>query len=131
MYKVICLLPNASTNISGIDFEEVDGVMVAVDVSEDDALRFGKVPGFEVIPQEGLENLLNDSDADGNSEETNATDGFNYAELTVEKIKGILEQDPELHERVLADEVAQRGDNTRDGVVNACEAAKQSLNGGE
>lgn len=51
MFKVKCTLPNASTNINGIDFAEVDGGVEAV---VDDASMFEGIPGYEISRSEGV-----------------------------------------------------------------------------
>jgi hypothetical protein len=45
MIKVTCALPNASTNINGIDFDPVDGGVVAV-MSDETAEQFNGIPGY-------------------------------------------------------------------------------------
>jgi len=45
MQKVTCSLPNASTNINGIEFEVVEGGVAAV-MDDESAARFGSIPGY-------------------------------------------------------------------------------------
>lgn len=45
--KVTCSLPNASGKISGVDFELVDGVRVAV-VADEAAELFAGIRGYEI-----------------------------------------------------------------------------------
>lgn len=48
--KIICSLPNASEEISGIEFEKENGEMVAHNVLAEEAERFSEIPGYKVIP---------------------------------------------------------------------------------
>jgi hypothetical protein len=51
--KIVCTLPNASTHISGIEFELTDEGAVSKEViSEKDAARFGKIPGYQLVEAE-------------------------------------------------------------------------------
>jgi hypothetical protein len=45
MIKVTCTLPNASTNINGVDFDPVEGGVAAV-VSKETADQFDGIPGY-------------------------------------------------------------------------------------
>jgi hypothetical protein len=48
--KILCTLPNASEEISGIAFEATEGGMVSVDdVPEEQAGIFLSVPGFVAV----------------------------------------------------------------------------------
>ncbi|WP_431860145.1 hypothetical protein [Azospirillum sp.] len=49
MARIICDLPNASEEISGIKFREDRGQMVSEEVSDETAERFGRIPGYKVI----------------------------------------------------------------------------------
>ena len=50
MPKVICKLPNASTEISGVKFTaDEDGAMLSEDVAQDVADSFALIPGYEII----------------------------------------------------------------------------------
>lgn len=105
-------MPNAAEEISGIRFSRQGDCMAAESVPEAAALRFASIPGYsieEMADEEGSVGIVN------------------YAETSITKIKKALVEDPGLHERILADEVAARGDAPRDGVVKACEDAKARL----
>ena len=51
MFNVICTLPNASDNISGVAFEphEPTGVITVSPVDATVAARFARIPGYEVV----------------------------------------------------------------------------------
>lgn len=55
MAKVICRLPNASSNIDGIEFQpHPDGNgMVSADISDEQAARFLSIPGYEAVAAKG------------------------------------------------------------------------------
>lgn len=49
--RVICTLPFASTEISGVAFAEDRGQMVSAEIEEDRAnLLFAGIPGFKILP---------------------------------------------------------------------------------
>lgn len=47
MTRVLCLLPNASQRMNGVDFEAVDGGMLSAPLADEQAAYFLAVPGFE------------------------------------------------------------------------------------
>lgn len=47
-YDVVCTLENASTEISGVTFEEAEGGMVASGLTADEASIFRGIPGYEI-----------------------------------------------------------------------------------
>lgn len=51
MAKVICKLPNASEEISGVKFKaHPDGAgMVSEDISDEQAAHFASIPGYELV----------------------------------------------------------------------------------
>lgn len=49
MAKVICTLPNASEEISGVKFNQVDGGMLSEDVADDVAARFASIKGYALV----------------------------------------------------------------------------------
>jgi hypothetical protein len=51
MIKVTCKLPNASTNINGIEFESVEGGVESV-MEDDAAAQFNGIPGYTLEPVE-------------------------------------------------------------------------------
>lgn len=52
--KVICTLPNASESINGHEFELTDEGAVSKNVlSDKDAARFEKIPGYQVVDASG------------------------------------------------------------------------------
>lgn len=48
MKQVLCKLPNASENISGVAFQKTKDGMLAASVSVEDAAKFDGIPGYEV-----------------------------------------------------------------------------------
>lgn len=55
MARIICTLPNASLNISGIEFEprEEGGVISKADVPAEVAERFARIPGYALELKSG------------------------------------------------------------------------------
>lgn len=51
MPRVICTLKNASSLISGIAFEPVDGVMLSQEIDDEVAAKFIRIPGYEWAPE--------------------------------------------------------------------------------
>ena len=49
MAKVICSLPNASTEINGVAFESTDGGMLSVEVTDEVAEAFVAIPGYALV----------------------------------------------------------------------------------
>lgn len=50
MPKVVNKNPNASTNVNGVEFKQVNGFMVSVDNVDGENLEiFRQVPGFEIL----------------------------------------------------------------------------------
>ena len=49
MARVICKLENASDEISGVAFEQVDGGMLSAEIADDVAARFASIPGYELV----------------------------------------------------------------------------------
>lgn len=68
MHKVICSLPNASSNISGVEFAPNGGDMVATDVPTEDAKKFDGIRGYEIIPPISEVEQEEDSDPAGGGE---------------------------------------------------------------
>jgi len=55
MPRVICFLPNASDNISGVSFTALEeGRLISAEISEELAAIFASVPGYELV-EEGEE----------------------------------------------------------------------------
>lgn len=52
MPKVRCVLKNASSLISGVQFEPADKGMVSAEVSLEVAEQFLSVPGYELVPEQ-------------------------------------------------------------------------------
>lgn len=50
MPRILCKLPNASTEINGINFSEDHGDMVSESVDETTAKHFASIPGYELLP---------------------------------------------------------------------------------
>jgi len=48
--RVLCHIPNASTEISGVKFASAGGLMVSKDISEERAARFLSINGFTEAP---------------------------------------------------------------------------------
>ena len=54
MARVICELPNASGEISGIKFTEDRGQMISEEITEEQAEQFAKINGYKVVsPKRG------------------------------------------------------------------------------
>lgn len=49
MPKVLCTLPNASDEISGVKFSAHEKGMLSEDVSDDVAATFASIPGYELV----------------------------------------------------------------------------------
>lgn len=49
MKKIMCVLPNASTSISGVTFEQVEGGMLSAAVDDNVAKAFAAIPGYQVF----------------------------------------------------------------------------------
>lgn len=49
MARVICTLPNASTNINGVAFIEDRGQMISEDIPDHIADNFASIPGYELV----------------------------------------------------------------------------------
>jgi len=55
MPRVICNLPNASDEISGVKFHQLDdGRMISDEISDEQANRFASISGYE-LDEEGIE----------------------------------------------------------------------------
>lgn len=49
MPKVLCTLPNASSDIGGIKFEQHAKGMLSEDISDEQAKRLASIPGYEIV----------------------------------------------------------------------------------
>jgi hypothetical protein len=49
MAQVICKLPNASEEISGVKFTAHDGGMLSEEISDEQAARFASIPGYALV----------------------------------------------------------------------------------
>lgn len=49
MPKVICTLPNASHNISGVSFEPHDEGVISEEIDQAVADRFASIPGYYIV----------------------------------------------------------------------------------
>ena len=49
--QVLCTRPNAGSNINGIDFHAVDGGMLSVAISQEQAEEFLAIPGYELVKE--------------------------------------------------------------------------------
>lgn len=49
MARVICKLPNASEEISGVKFEKHDDGMLSEEIGAEAAARFASIPGYELV----------------------------------------------------------------------------------
>lgn len=49
MPRVLCTLPHASTSINGVTFTPDRGQMISEEVSEEVAVAFGAIPGYEIL----------------------------------------------------------------------------------
>lgn len=64
MARVICSLPNAAEDISGVRFTPADGGMLSDDISEDQAAYFASIPGYVRVVMK-KEPDLNDTKGEG------------------------------------------------------------------
>lgn len=62
MPKVLCTLPNASEEISGVKFSAHAKGMVSEDVSDETAAYFAAIGGYEIIGAKSSETETNDGD---------------------------------------------------------------------
>lgn len=55
MAKVLCTLPNASEEISGVKFEQREDGMLSEDISDEQAAAFVEIPGYALMiePDQG------------------------------------------------------------------------------
>jgi len=74
-FTVLCVLPNASKQISGISFEQTVDGMIARDVPEEIALKMGSIEGYEI------------KEAAGDKSSPPATDNAKGAESKTTKAK--------------------------------------------
>jgi len=128
LYKIICNLPNAATEINGIKFEAGDGALVAMDVSANDAKCFETIPGYDVILiGDQNENRNNDEDGDegGNENDYNRVLSA-LKKMNVTDIKEFLKMQPEAWNSVLT--LEEKRTEKRQGVMDAVKSAKESLN---
>lgn len=79
MIQIKCTLDNASTEINGIEFVDVDGVMVSVPVEPEVADQFRGINGYELVPAEA------NSDDTGTSKDGNDGQGQAAADKTAAK----------------------------------------------
>lgn len=49
MSKVLCILPNASSEINGVAFVPHAAGMLSEDISDEQAALFTSIPGYEVV----------------------------------------------------------------------------------
>lgn len=49
MAQVICRLPNASEEISGVKFEPIEGGMISEEISDEQAELFVSINGYELV----------------------------------------------------------------------------------
>jgi hypothetical protein len=50
MARVLCTLPNAAENISGVRFTATDSGMLSEPVSDAQAKRLASIPGYRLVP---------------------------------------------------------------------------------
>jgi hypothetical protein len=68
-FKVICKLPNASTNINGVAFERVGEHVHSVDELSDEQLdHFASIAGFEVVDTDAEPDSDQSQDQDDSAE---------------------------------------------------------------
>lgn len=66
MPRVLCTLPNASAEISGVKFvSTADGGMLSEDLSDERAAEFAAIPGYTVTAQEPRKSQQQQPDPDG------------------------------------------------------------------
>ena len=52
MAKVLCTLPNASDEISGVEFTEQSNGMLSAEISAEQAAAFCAVPGYALVEEQ-------------------------------------------------------------------------------
>ncbi len=128
LYKIMCNLPNAATEINGIQFEENDGELVAMEVSANDAKCFETIPGYEV-------SLIGDQNEDRNAKNNDNEDGHEgdhnsvinaLKKMNVTDIKDFLKAQPDAWNHVLT--LEEKRTDKRQGVMDAVKSAKAFLN---
>jgi hypothetical protein len=50
--RVLCSLPNASTQIGGVTFVATDGGLLSDVLTDAEAKRWASIPGYRLIPHE-------------------------------------------------------------------------------
>lgn len=63
MPKLLCTLPNASEEISGIKFVTHAAGMLSEDVSDEQAAKFASIPGYEIVGATQPKELSADDEA--------------------------------------------------------------------
>lgn len=61
MPKVLCTLPNASEEISGVKFVSHANGMLSEDISEEVAADFASIPGYEIVGAEPKAPVVDDA----------------------------------------------------------------------
>lgn len=65
MFRVKCSLPNASSLINGVEFEQaVGGGMISVAVEQKVAAQFRGIPGYEIVREGGKAGVAQTEDGD-------------------------------------------------------------------
>lgn len=91
--RVICILPNASDEISGVKFEPVEGGMLSEDISEDVANLFLEIPhGYKLYeaPAEGA--AVNQDEKKALLEEAGKLGLTIHPRTAVDKIRAEIEK---------------------------------------
>ncbi|HED34956.1 MAG TPA: hypothetical protein ENJ08_12225 [Gammaproteobacteria bacterium] len=115
-YKITCTLPHAATEINGVSFTDVEGGLIAENISAREALHFKKIPGYEVV-------LMGKGENPHEGDHQRVLDGVK--KMNVTEIKAFLKAEPAAWNEVLTLE-EQRSD-PRQSVLEAVKAAKESL----
>ena len=123
-YNIKCKIPTAADVINGIEFELRRGERFAIDVSEEVAQRFQKIPGYELVADQDIPALEGDAKAVAKDAEKTVGDATKaIADMTVAEIGELLRDHPAAWQDV--ENAEDKRDKPRDGVVKAVEQAKE------
>lgn len=122
MARVICTLPNASTEIDGVTFAADRGQMISEDLDQAVADRFATIPGFQIVAPPAKP--IPTPKADTPQQATTSTEALaGEAELTpAEKRKRTLAAKVATAKPPVADREADKpadGDGAGDAAVQA------------
>lgn len=110
-YRVLCTLPNASTQIGGIKFEPTEGGMLSEPLDEAQAKRLCGIPGYSL--------------ANGNVADVLPAD---FDKMSANDIIAYLADYPDQAGAVEAWELEHKGQNARKTVIEAVRQAREGQN---